>query len=77
MTRDDGPDIKAPDEQEDLASVAARIEARADDLARRFDRSDWIELGAAIVLALATVMAACNARVFNLRIVLSPWVDWR
>lgn len=39
----------------------ASLEDRADELAQRFSKSDWIELAAAILLALATVMAAWSA----------------
>lgn len=35
-----------------------RAEARADSLAQRFDKSDWIELLAALLLAAATISAA-------------------
>jgi hypothetical protein len=46
---------------DDAANVVARVEGRLDDLAHRFDRSDWIELAAAVLLAAATVMAAWSA----------------
>ena len=46
---------------EDAANIAARVETRLDDLAQRFDRSDWIELFATVLLALATVVAAWSA----------------
>ena len=36
----------------------ARTEARADGVARRFEKSDWIELVSAFLLALATIAAA-------------------
>jgi len=42
----------------DDPTLAARAEARADSVARRFDKSDWIELLSALLLALATVSAA-------------------
>jgi hypothetical protein len=53
----DGEALK-PD---DAVNVVARVEGRLDDLAHRFDRSDWIELAAAVLLAAATVMAAWSA----------------
>ncbi len=37
------------------------LEDRADELAQRFSKSDWIELAAAVLLALATIMAAWSA----------------
>ncbi len=46
---------------EDAANVVARVEGRLDDLAHRFDRSDWIELFGTILLALATIVAAWSA----------------
>lgn len=46
---------------DDAANVVARVEGRLDDLAHRFDRSDWIELAAAVLLAAATVVAAWSA----------------
>jgi hypothetical protein len=46
---------------DDTASVVARVEGRLDDLAHRFDRSDWIELFATVLLALATIVAAWSA----------------
>ena len=45
-------------EQPDDPSMMERAEARADSLAQRFDKSDWIELLAALLLALATISAA-------------------
>jgi hypothetical protein len=47
--------------EQDEQTVASRTEARLDELAQRFDKSDWIELGAAVLLALATIMAAWAA----------------
>ncbi len=38
-----------------------RLEGRLDEVAARFDKTDWIELFAAIVLAIATVLAAWSA----------------
>ena len=38
-------------------SLAERAEARADAVAQRFDKSDWIELVSALLLALATIWA--------------------
>jgi len=46
---------------DDAANVVARVEGRLEDLAHRFDRSDWIELAAAVLLAAATVVAAWSA----------------
>lgn len=39
----------------------ASLEDRADELAQRFSKSDWIELAAAVLLALATIAAAWAA----------------
>lgn len=53
-----------PDDEvavEDAANLAARVEGRLDDLANRFEQSDWIELLAAVLLALATTVAAWSA----------------
>jgi hypothetical protein len=50
----------APDGLPEPSSQAS-LEDRADELAQRFSKSDWIELGAAILLALATIMAAWSA----------------
>ncbi len=46
---------------EDAHSVIARVEGRLDEVAQRFDRTDWVELAAAVVLALATIVAAWSA----------------
>jgi hypothetical protein len=51
------PSNPEPDEQ----GVTSRTEERLDELAQRFDKSDWIEMGAAVLLALATIMAAWAA----------------
>ncbi len=45
----------------DAESVVARFEGRLDEVAQRFDRTDWVELVAAIILALATIVAAWSA----------------
>jgi hypothetical protein len=50
---------------DDAESLAARVEGQLDDLARRFDQNDWIEPFAAMLLALATIVAAPTA--------LRPW----
>jgi hypothetical protein len=42
----------------DDPTLVERAEARADAVARRFDKSDWIELVSALLLALATIAAA-------------------
>ncbi len=42
----------------DGPSFMQRAEAQADSVAGRFDKSDWIELLAALLLALATIAAA-------------------
>jgi hypothetical protein len=47
-------DPQSPEEP----GLAARAEARADEVAGRFDKSDWIELLSALLLALATIAAA-------------------
>jgi hypothetical protein len=47
--------------QSDKTGIAQRTEARLDELAQRFDKTDWIELGAALLLALTTIMAAWTA----------------
>ncbi len=54
-------DAKDPIGIEDAESVMARVEGRLDEVAQRFDRTDWVELAAAIVLALATIVAAWSA----------------
>jgi hypothetical protein len=46
------------DSPDDERGFAGRAEARADSVARRFDKSDWIELVSALLLALATISAA-------------------
>ncbi len=46
---------------DDPVNVVTRVEGRLDDLAQRFDRSDWVELAAAVILALATIIAAWSA----------------
>ncbi len=51
----------SPDAQSDKTGIAQRTEARLDELAQRFDKTDWIELGAALLLALTTIMAAWTA----------------
>jgi protein-S-isoprenylcysteine O-methyltransferase Ste14 len=58
---DERPTSEEVVQPEDAANVVARVEGRLDDLAHRFDRSDWIELFAAVLLALATVVAAWSA----------------
>ena len=46
---------------DDPVNVVTRVEGRLDELAQRFDKTDWIELLAAVILALATVTAAWSA----------------
>jgi hypothetical protein len=46
---------------EDPEHLVSRVEGRLDELAQRFDKTDWIELLAAVILALATVTAAWSA----------------
>jgi hypothetical protein len=43
---------------DDPTSLMGRAEARADSVAKRFDKADWIELLSALLLALATIAAA-------------------
>lgn len=52
----DGPSAMGP--LADDASLVDRAEARADAVARRFEKSDWVELVSALLLALATIAAA-------------------
>jgi len=47
-----------PQSSPDDLNIVGRTEARADAVARRFDKSDWIELLSALLLALATISAA-------------------
>jgi hypothetical protein len=56
MSESELPDVDA--EAPDEPGRMERVEARADTLAQRFDKSDWIELLAALLLALATISAA-------------------
>ena len=56
-----GAPADPPEAQVDKAGIAQRTEARLDELAQRFDKTDWIELGAALLLALTTIMAAWTA----------------
>jgi hypothetical protein len=51
----------APAPDEDPANLATRVEGRLDELAQRFDKTDWVELTAAVILALATIIAAWSA----------------
>jgi hypothetical protein len=59
-TNDTGEPAPGPVDS-DAESLAARVEGRLDEVAQRFDRTDWVELLAAIVLALATIVAAWSA----------------
>jgi len=43
------------------ASTSQRIASRADSVAERFGKSDWIELAAAVLLALAAIASAWSA----------------
>jgi hypothetical protein len=56
-----GPPAALPGSQEERAGIAQRTEARLDEFAQRFDKTDWIEFGAALLLALTTIMAAWTA----------------
>ena len=51
------PQAQADDER----GLLERTEARADEMAQHLDKSDWIELCAAVLLALATIAAAWAA----------------
>jgi hypothetical protein len=51
-------DVQEAQPESDDLSLAERAEARADAVAQRFDKSDWIELLAALLLAMATISAA-------------------
>ncbi len=46
---------------DDPATLVSRVEGRLDELATRFDKTDWVELLAATILALATIIAAWSA----------------
>lgn len=51
-----------PKRRESEAILPFGVGDRLDEIAReRFDRTDWIELAAAVLLALATIMAAWSA----------------
>jgi hypothetical protein len=50
--------VESVEPQTDDVSLAGRAEARADAVAQRFAKSDWVELVAALLLALATIGAA-------------------
>lgn len=51
-------DSPSDEPQPDGSSLMQRAEAQADAVAGRFDKSDWIELVSALLLALATIGAA-------------------
>lgn len=55
------PAATEPELPEEASGALARLEGRLDDVAQRFDQTDWVELVAAIVLAVATVLAAWSA----------------
>ena len=57
MTQERGT-AAAPADHDDVIS---RVERRLDELAQRFDRRDWVELAAAVLLAMASVIAAWSA----------------
>ncbi len=58
--RDDG--VASPDRQESGSDAILPFGDRLDAIAQeRFNRTDWIELAAAVLLALATVTAAWSA----------------
>jgi hypothetical protein len=52
------PDPAVAESPPDEPSLVQRAEAQADAVAGRFDKSDWIELLSALLLALATIAAA-------------------
>lgn len=52
------PDPVVAEPLPDEPSLVQRAEAQADAVAGRFDKSDWIELLSALLLALATIAAA-------------------
>jgi hypothetical protein len=59
------PSDPSPPNSEDQASDAVLpfgVGERLDEIAQdRFNRTDWIELAAAVILALATIVAAWSA----------------
>lgn len=60
----DGPDRKSPPPQADQPSSDAIVPfgEQLDEIAQeRFNRTDWIEVAAAVLLALATIVAAWSA----------------
>ncbi len=55
------PSPADPELSGEAVGALARLEGRLDDVAQRFDQTDWVELVAAVVLALATILAAWSA----------------
>ena len=56
----------APDEERGISeggtdSTLARLEGRVDEATHHLNRTDWVEILAAVILALATIMAAWSA----------------
>lgn len=47
--------------EDDPVGLVSRVDERLDELAQRFDKTDWIELLAAVLLAFATIVAAWSA----------------
>ncbi len=61
MTHSPQPPRPSPGYDDDPVNLATRVEGRLDELAQRFDKTDWVELLAAVILALATTIAAWSA----------------
>ncbi|MFV2064086.1 MAG: hypothetical protein ACC726_11335 [Chloroflexota bacterium] len=61
MSDETGPPDPKLSGREDAETLMARIDGRMDDIANRFDRTDWVELLAVIILALATITATWSA----------------
>jgi len=56
-----GRDPGSPSAQENEATSSQSLSERADSVAERFGKSDWIELAAAVLLAAATIASAWSA----------------
>lgn len=62
MTEEHGQDPLEPDaDAPEREGALAQLETRLNDFAERFDKTDWVELVAAVVLAMATILAAWSA----------------
>ena len=61
MSETRGTEAPEPEPPDEAIGSLARLEGRLDDVAQRFDKTDWVELVAAVVLAIATVLAAWGA----------------